>query len=815
MESPSFLATFVTMEKFWGKLIALLVIVSILGCEKSTKKTGTLMDFVPAKASVVLKISNWEKLQDDMAANSLLSEFDKTVPYLFLTDEAPLLKHLNPERHSLLCINQTNDSVSAFTFISQQTSKLFQSDSIKDKSIETLKINDQTIQRITIDNKIAYTSVVDSVFIASSSQHLLMEIIAGNTEREESFKKVFDLPNSSDLLALIKANHIAINDSTPMKLASWTALDISLAENSITANGITLASDTIPQLLHIFENQTPQQNDMAALIPLDAKNALAFTFDDAEKFQAALRKFRKEKDSSKTTGIFGSINEMGSIDLANGTAIFMKSIDASLTLDALARYVSSHTSFREIEIKRFSEPELFNQSFSPLITSKKANYIFQLENFFLFTENEAAAEELIASFLNNSTLKHTAYFKNTADDLGSASSLMFYKMQGNFPESIAGFLNLKPKKGFVDISISNYPLAVVQFNYDRNFAHVTLSCREASKVSVKEIVGKVSEKFSLQLENDVLINPQFIGGNIVVQDIANTLYFISDEGEIQWTKNIGSPILGKIKTVNVTGRGQSQMVFSTQNSLYVMEKNGKNVNSFPLKFKDEITQPVSVFDYDKNQNYRFVVVQGKSVLLYDKNGKSVRGFNFSKAKSEIVQSPIHIRIGKKDYIVIPEENGTLNILSRVGKPRVSVAKKFNFSEIPITLEDDTFVVITQENTKERISENGKVSSQKLDVGSYWFAMIGDTKATLDDNLLRINGKLAELPLGLYSRPQLFDFQGKIFATITETQEKKVYVFDEGGNLLNGFPVYGTSEATLSKSELSVKGDSKGIIVYSF
>src|SRR5690606_12823724 len=111
-------------------------------------------------------------------------------------------------------------------------------------------------------------------------------------------------------------------------------------------------------------------------IPLDAKNALAFTFDDAEKFQAALRKFRKEKDSSKTTGIFGSINEMGSIDLTNGTAIFMKSIDASLTLDALARYVSSHTSFREIEIKRFSEPELFNQSFSPLITSKKANYIF-------------------------------------------------------------------------------------------------------------------------------------------------------------------------------------------------------------------------------------------------------------------------------------------------------------------------------------------------------------------------------------------------------------------------------------------------------
>ena len=46
---------------------------------------------------------------------------------------------------------------------------------------------------------------------------------------------------------------------------------------------------------------------------------------------------------------------------------------------------------------------------------------------------------------------------------------------------------------------------------------------------------------------------------------------------------------------------------------------------------------------------------------------------------------------------------------------------FNFSEIPVAEEDNTFVVITRENTKERISQDGKVSSQKLDVGSnYWF-----------------------------------------------------------------------------------------------
>lgn len=817
----SFLATFVSMEKISGKLILLLLFISFLSCEQAPQKTGTLMDFVPEEASVVLKITNWEGLQADIKNNSLLSEFDKTIPYLFFSEEAPLLKNLHPSSQSLLCINKINDSLSAYTFISKQTVNLFQPDSIKDKTIETLQIEKQSIQRITIDKKIAFTALVDSVFVASSSQQILMDILNGKTERKNTFKKVFELPTSSEFTALLRGNKVAITDSSSVDFTSWTALDVSITPESFTATGITLATDSIPQLLNIFEGQGPQQNDLAALVPLDAMSATSFTFNDAEKLQNKLREFRGEKAGAKTTGIFDSTSEVGSIDLKSGTAIFIKSIDASITNDALARFVSSESSFRDVEIKSFSEPELFQKTFSPLINSRKANYVFQLDNFFVFTESEASAQELIASFQNNSTLINTAFFEKTAFDLSSASSLLVFKMQGDFSETISGFFNANSRKGFKNISLANYPLAALQFSFDRNFAHVTLSCKEGTAES-KNIANTVVEKFNTGLENTVLKSPQIIGdnGNVAVQDISNKLYYISESGKILWTKNLGAPILGKIEEVDIFGKGNKQMAFATKNAVYVLDRNGKDAKSFPLKFKDEITQPLAVFDYDNNHKYRFVVIQGKEVLLYSKDGKTVKGFSFSKAKSDIVQSPTHIRIGKKDYIVIAEENGTLNILSRVGKSRVSVSKKFNFSEIPVTVEDNTFIVITKENTKERISEDGKVSSQTLNVGgSYWFVIDGNTKATLDNNLLRIDGKLAELPIGLYSKPELFEINRKTYVTITETQENKVYVFDKNGNSINGFPVYGTSEASLGKSgskngiNLTVKGDSKGVIVY--
>jgi hypothetical protein len=236
-------------------------------------------------------------------------------------------------------------------------------------------------------------------------------------------------------------------------------------------------------------------------VPTNALGAVSFTFNDSEKIQKNLRDFRGEKENVQTTGIFGSVSEVGSIQFKNETAIFIKSIDATLTNDALARYVSAKSEFREIEISSFSEPELFQKTFSPFINSTKANYAFQVENFFVFTESEITAQQIISDFQNNNTLKNTSYFQNTAKDLSSASSLLILKMKGEFSEAISGFFNAKSKKDIENISFESFPLAALQFSFDRNFAHVTLSCKEnsgAAQTVSGTNSGDITEKFNLK-----------------------------------------------------------------------------------------------------------------------------------------------------------------------------------------------------------------------------------------------------------------------------------------------------------------------------
>ena len=111
-------------------------------------------------------------------------------------------------------------------------------------------------------------------------------------------------------------------------------------------------------------------------------------------------------------------------------------------------------------------------------------------------------------------------------------------------------------------------------------------------------------------------------------------------------------------------------------------------------FKDEITQPLAVFDYDKQRNYRFLITQNKNLLMYDSKGKAVKGFKY-KLRSPSSSQPKHFRLRGKDYIVFSAGN-QLKLLDRRGAIRVKVKESIDFSGEAIYLYNSLF---TTTNTK--------------------------------------------------------------------------------------------------------------------
>ena len=775
-----------------------------------------MVDYIPKNTVSVLKIAHLETAINDLTSSSLFTQLSKPVLYNFLKNRKTFISHLKPKGESVLCFQKTIDSVQHFTFITKANPSVFVVDSIMNANSEKRDYKGYQIEQINIDDLSSFTATVDSVFVASSSEILLKEIIDNKTVSDPVFKKAFALKTENEFVTIFQPNAITINDSITINLATQAALVMEVFPDGVTASGVALDRDTIPQLLSVFKGLHPQPNDIAKMIPVNALQARAITYDDAELLEQNLQLYHK--NNALLDPLFGSINEVAGITLKEGSAVVLKSIDPEITGDDFARLASEDGNFREIDLYNFTDEVPVFEPFYPFIEMIRPVYAFQLDDFFVFTETEAAAQEIIAAYKNNATLANASYFENAATELSQASSFVVYDLQGNVSSWIAAFLSSEKSR------VKKFPLAVFQLSYDRDFAHANLVCKEASQI--QQSSGVISQVFTKQFNNVILSDPQFFsnhrtkGKDIVVQDINNELYLISANGKTLWKKRLDGPILGEVQEVDILRNGKKQLAFVTQSTFYILDRNGNTVAPFPKKFKDDITQPISIFDYDRKRNYRFVITQGKEVMMYDRKGKIVSGFTFKKTASTIVLPPQHIRLGNKDYILIAESNGKLNILSRVGKDRVIVNEKFNFSTIPIAKEGSKFVIITKENSKESISQTGKISSKVLNVSdNYWFTIRGATKVTLDDNLLRINGKLVELPFGIYTKPGIYIANRTTYITITESQENKVYVYDKNGKLQSGFPVYGSTLAEITsvanKILLLTQASDTEITVFSF
>jgi len=798
-------------------ILIVCVISSFWSCEKGTQRTNNIADYIPQNSESVIKIANLETTTNDLDGSHLFKQLDGAHLGKFLKEHVSFISKLQPSGEMVLSFQKHDDSTQHFTLITRSDTAVFTIDSLMEATSEKITHKGYTIQSTNTGTSKNYIAKVDSMFLASSSEVILKEIIDNKTEADPVFKRAYSLKTRDGLVTLTQPRALPINDSTQINLASQAALEVQVYPDGVNATGVILDRDTVPQLLTVFRGLQPQQNKSAQIVPIEALSARAITYNDAELLAQNLQKYHKKNHS--LAPIFGSINELTEITLEVGKALALRSIDPTITQDEFGRYISETEKFREVMLYSISEESLSFAAFYPLMDFDAPNLAFQLDDFFVFVTSEAAAKQLISAYKNNATLVNASYYENTVPQLSQASSYSIYNLQGNLDSWTSAFL-LAEKS-----TLEKFPLSVLQLSYDRDFAHINLVCKEASQK--QESSGLVTQLFAQSLDAALLSPPQFFsnhrtrGKDVVVQDISNKLYLISASGKLLWKKQLDGPVLGTIQEVDLLRNGKKQLAFTTDKTFYILDRNGKGVGPFPKKFNDGITQPLSIFDYDNRRNYRFVITQGTKVFMYDREGRIVTGFTYKKADSDIVLPPQHIRLGNKDYLLIAEKNGKLNILSRVGKERIKVNKKFSFSEMPIAREGLSFVVITKENTKESISQSGKVTSNALNVAdNYWFGMRGNTKVTLDDNLLRINGKLVELPFGVYTQPQITVSNRKTYITVTDEQEKKVFLFDKDGTLLKGFPIYGSGPASLGnaknnkKNAVVVQGSEDEVILYS-
>ena len=162
----------------------------------------------------------------------------------------------------------------------------------------------------------------------------------------------------------------------------------------------------------------------------------------------------------------------------------------------------------------------------------------------------------------------------------------------------------------------------------------------------------------------------------------------------------------------------------------------------------------------------------------------------------------------------------LKIKHRAGGDRVKVNRTISFSNNEVFFYRNKFSVTDKKGVLHQVDTKGKLSATNFNLTeNHGMFATSKSLALMDDNVLNIKGKKVELEFGVYSQPKIFYIDDKIYVTVTDLQNQKIYLFDSQAKTIPNFPVYGSSVIDLldmdndNKLELVSKDQENSIIVY--
>ncbi len=722
----------------------LLLIFSTYSCNFIEINKQTIDDLIPENTSLIIRIDNPSKFKSDIINNAVsLKLLANQTDYKF-NEQIKIVEKFSGKNPILICLSDEKNNKS-YTIITKQSNEL-----------------------IDFSNDQVYNKIIDSIYVISNSQS---KIEKSELKTSHLYEKYKNLKSDDATFSIFAKNSFSNNffksvfGKSIQNINSDMFLKANLFNDKILINGLSVINDSTSKSNNIFKNSIPKESKINSAIPKSYKNFYSFKIGDDE------------------------IEEIGVLEIGNEQIAIFRSSNINKTKAEVKDY-KSFDNYKGKEILEIADKARFKKLIDSINMGIEFEKIAVVDEYLFLSNSVKSIKTLIDSYLLKNTYLYSQNYAKSNEFLSKESSYEI-NSKNNSLIDISKLIGLKS-------SMNEFNNTKIQIVNENHTFHINgIIDNDNNEYSE----NKINKIFSTKIQGNLIIEPKFITNHItkakeiVVQDSNYNLYLITNQGKVLWKKKLNGKILGEAKQVDLYKNGRLQLIFTTEKRLYVIDRNGRDVKPFPKIFRDKITQPLSVFDYDNNKNYRFLITQGSELLMYDSKGKIIKGFKYNTG-DEILYPPKHFRIKNKDIISVMTKKG-LKILNRRGKIRIKIKDNVRFSNSDIYRYNNNLIGISVDRNLTQINMNGSISYRKLDLSE-------NHKINSKYNLTVINSgnkltnlkKSIELPFGDFSDPKIFSYNKRKYISIFDNQGKAIYLFDDKLDLFEGFPLYSNSNIDL-------------------
>ncbi len=616
---------------------------------------------------------------------------------------------------------------------------------------------------------------------------------------------------------------------TSLWSSGWSGVDFTMNQNALLSEGVYQPKDSISDFSYIFKGVEALSNSIQQVVPSKIHSLSSYTYDDYAILKENISDYNNKSIEFKSTFLdefLKNIDEVSTFENTSGRYVAFRTIDEDIELSKLSLGYSKYETYRSLEVYKLKNAIDFGKKLHPLLSNNQHyEYFVRNGEYLLFASSFKAIKAYIGIIKTKDFLINTHWFSNFYSHLSRQSNV--FVLQNN--KEALKQLSFTEESAAKKIKLSGFDYSAFQLISDDDFSHI-------NSILFKVPYVASSSKFSLvntlDLDTDMVAGPWIVTSHltgkkeILAQDRENYLYQFSSSGKRLWKKQLDATILGDIIQVDRYKNKRLQLVFATQKSIYLLDRNGKDVADFPVRLKAPCTQPIAVFDYDNNRNYRLALVQDSIVTLLSINAKKIKGFSYeNSANAPLLQPVKHIRVGTKDYLVVNNASLGVQFLNRKGENRITI----NTSKPVKSLNEwswykGAFSSITSEGILLQINEQGVLTQKKVKgaFSKVWWDSSSDFSVLKSNNVLDVNSNSISLNASnSYDLPLIHTVKSKKVVSITNSKNQEVWLFDAKANPLKGTPIYGRSQALITYLSdkkgyfIVVQGDKDAIFIYQY
>ena len=652
------------MKKKLSLFIIFLLFFFFLFFFYNQKKSSTdLWDIIPDKSTLIIELdepnSQWDKilfeLKESKFINSIKPIIDDYNDFNNFID-GKLEEYLNNNKVIISYFNLSNKTLKpVYLSYKKNLDENFIIENLKNKGYDINKrnLNGEIIFEAKKNDENHVFTFLDNISAYSTNSLIIEDIIRSISNSELIFKK-----NNPSLFSQVKIKNDFGNIYLNLKDIQKILLNIfpqdlfnnllkSLPEKSFfdieMSNGLVRMNGFSSK---IHSNNFTNENQYDSILNFIPSNTILYTNMSSEGGNQNLisNRFSKaliESLNSNTYFEVSIINISDNLKIKN-----KKEIDD--------------------DIYSFNDKEIFTAA--KIENTDIDYYYYKYDQFMIITENYNSLKEVKSMLINKDF-----WIKN----------LNFNKFKKELNESHNSLLVFDINK-LLPINHSNIGLASLQLSKIENKYYMSLNL---SETDIENYVVQEENSINEYLfENNLSSKPYIIFSHInnkpevIIQDEKNIVYHLSNSLEPIWSDSI-EKIISKIFVIDYYKNNKKQIVFASSNKIYGFDRKGNSLIGFPFENPSKSPiQHLNIIDYDKSKRYRIISShKNGEIYFYDKNGKTLNGWNPILMEDELVQAPIHTRVRGKDYIIIIQKNGNIYVKNRRG---------INYKGFPVKLDTD-------------------------------------------------------------------------------------------------------------------------------